>query len=110
MMGGECGSTRVLSKAREVFGDTIAAAIATGRWPTSEANERILFALDERAMERLSTALDVARLLLRVEEPATIRAWFAGQNPLLDDQAPAIVLSRDPKMVHIAAYDLAVRG
>ena len=100
----------VVSKAREVFGDTIAAAIATGQWPPSDGSERFLLGLDERAMQRLSAALDVARPLLRVEAPTTVRAWFAGQNPLLDDQAPAIMISRDPEMVRTAANDLLQDG
>lgn len=39
--------------------------------------------------ERLRHAYQVFHTLQQVEAPATIRAWFMGMNPQLDDLSPA---------------------
>jgi CubicO group peptidase (beta-lactamase class C family) len=44
------------------------------------------------AEERLSVAFYIFRLLGEVESSHVIRAWFAGLNPLLDEQSPATVI------------------
>jgi len=38
---------------------------------------------------RLRTAYEIATLLGRVEAASTIRAWFIGMDPYLDDASPA---------------------
>lgn len=42
---------------------------------------------------RLREAYHITSLLLSAESPETVRAWFMGMNPHLDDQSPALVLS-----------------
>ena len=39
--------------------------------------------------QRLRTAYMIVQLLLDLDAPNTIRAWFIGMNPELDDQSPA---------------------
>ena len=41
---------------------------------------------------RLRNASQIARLLLHNDANHTVRAWFIGMNPQLDDEAPADVL------------------
>jgi hypothetical protein len=54
-----------------------------GRWA---ANERAPRSENE---ERLRATFYIFRLLSEVESSHTIRAWFAGLNPLLGEEAPA---------------------
>jgi hypothetical protein len=42
--------------------------------------------------DRLRTAFYVFQLLNELESSHTVRAWFAGLNPLLDDVSPATAL------------------
>ena len=58
-------------------------AKTVGRWA---ANERTPRGENE---ERLRAAFYIFRLLSDVEGSHTIRAWFAGLNPLLGEEAPA---------------------
>jgi len=39
------------------------------------------------------------------EDLQTIKAWFRGMNPLLDDKSPALTLRKDPEAVLDAASD-----
>jgi len=62
--------------------------------------------------QRLQGAFQVATLLADRYDPITIQSWFKGMNPLLDDEAPAMVLRHgDPleagKQVLVAAFDFA---
>ena len=62
------------------------------------------------AAQRLRHAYQVVQLLRTVEQPAGIRAWFLGLNPLLDDTPPAIALRTDPAAVLKAARAFAFHG
>jgi hypothetical protein len=42
---------------------------------------------------RVIDALQIVELLLTGDSPATVRAWFMGMNPQLDDDSPAEVLA-----------------
>ena len=44
---------------------------------------------------RLREAFHITSLLLQAESPQTVRAWFMGMNPHLDDQPPAVVLGEE---------------
>lgn len=46
-----------------------------------------------RDEQRLRDTLQVQRLLLSVESPTVVRAWFMGMNPQLDDESPAEALA-----------------
>lgn len=52
---------------------------------------------------RLLETLEIVQLLSEWEGPETIRAWWIGMNPDLGDEAPALVLGRDPAGVRSAA-------
>lgn len=47
----------------------------------------------EDTERRLRSAYQVFQLLQTVESPHTIRAWFMGMNPQLDDLSPAEALN-----------------
>ena len=44
---------------------------------------------------RLRAAFQIAELLIQSESPQTVRAWFMGMNPQLDDRSPALVLAAE---------------
>lgn len=53
------------------------------RWASPSGNKP-----REEAEHRLRAAYQVFQELLPYESPATIRAWFMGMNPQLDDVSP----------------------
>jgi len=44
------------------------------------------------AAERIAAAFQIFRLIGEGESDHVVRAWFAGLNPLLDDESPATVI------------------
>lgn len=77
----------------EVLGRKLVAALAgvadpkaVGRWASGERSPR------SAAEERLRVAYQVFRLLLAEESKHTIRAWFIGLNPQLNDESPVMVI------------------
>jgi hypothetical protein len=62
------------------------------------------------AERRLRDAYQVVGLLLEYDKPETVRAWFAGMNPHLGDQAPALVVATDPGSVVEAAQAFIASG
>jgi hypothetical protein len=75
----------------------VADAKAVGKWARRERTPH------PDHEQRLRHAFHVTQLLLQAESAATVRAWFLGMNPHLDDQAPALVLRHDPLAVLRAA-------
>lgn len=59
---------------------------------------------------RLRDALRVVDLLLEVDDPTVVRAWFIGMNPELDDRAAALVIAEEPEEVMLAARVFYVEG
>lgn len=59
------------------------------RWAADEGSPR------ETAEKRLRAAYQVFRLLEGFEASATIRAWFMGMNPQLDDLSPTEAIAND---------------
>lgn len=55
------------------------------RWANGEINE----IRDPFTEQRLRTAYEISLLLLEHDSPQTVRAWFIGLNPQLDDVSPA---------------------
>ena len=102
---------RVIEAAERLFGTPVANAIARGSWGIG-LDQRPLAGRRLKAGEvaRLRQALDVADMLLDVEAEETVRAWFAGKNPILGDRAPAVVIAEDPERVRFAARDLLAHG
>lgn len=61
-------------------------AKAVGRWAKGDRAPR------RDAETRLRAAYQVFQLLQEEESSHTVRAWFIGMNPQLDDESPAAVL------------------
>ena len=67
------------------------------RWKSGVANPH------EDSEYRLRAAHQVARLLLAVDADSTVRAWFIGMNPQLDDGAPIDVIAEGDARRALAA-------
>jgi len=75
---------------QEVLGQKLSAYIAgvadprtVGRWAAGERTPRAEYE------QRLRCSYQTFQLLLTEESPHTVRAWFLGLNPQLDDKSPA---------------------
>ena len=79
-------------------------AKAVGKWARGERTPH------PENEQRLRVAFQVVQLLLQKESSETVRAWFAGMNPDLDDQAPALMLAKDPHEVLLAARNFLANG
>ena len=79
-------------------------AKAVGKWARGERTPQ------PESEQRLRNAFHVAQLLLQREAPSTVRAWFMGMNPDLDDRAPALVIGEDPTRVMQAARAFLANG
>lgn len=64
----------------------ISDARTVGRWAKGDSSPRGAHS------ERLRDAYHVFQLLVTQESPHTVRAWFVGLNPQLDDESPAAAL------------------
>ncbi len=89
----ETSIEQITSFLEEVLGRKLVAALAgvadpkaVGRWAAGERSPRAA------AEERLRVAYQVFRLLLTEESKHTIRAWFIGLNPQLNDESPVMVI------------------
>jgi hypothetical protein len=73
------------------------------RWSSGETTE-----IRHENEQRLRSAYAVVKFLDGFYAPATIRAWFLGMNPRLDDESPADVLrSGEGRQVLAAARAFA---
>jgi hypothetical protein len=58
------------------------------RWASGEITE----IRDPEIEKRLRATYQIVDLLLSVDDPVTVRSWFLGMNPELDDEAPIEVI------------------
>jgi hypothetical protein len=58
-----------------------------GRWASEKRVPQ-----DVEVEKRLREAHQIFRLLMTKESPHTVRAWFVGMNPQLDDESPAAAI------------------
>ena len=58
-----------------------------GRWASEKRVPQ-----DVEVEKRLREAHQIFRLLMTKESPHTVRAWFVGMNPQLDDETPAAAI------------------
>lgn len=87
------GTADVVAFLQDVFGQKLVAYMA-GRtdpgqvsgWANGTHRPR------REAEDRLREAYRVFHLLQSQESPHTVRAWFVGLNPQLDDESPATVI------------------
>jgi hypothetical protein len=96
---------------QEVLGQNLTAVLAgvrdvkaVGKWARGARLPH------PQAEKRLRDAYQVAHLLMEVESPKTVRAWFLGMNPELEDRAPAVILPEDPEAVLHAARFFVANG
>jgi hypothetical protein len=92
----------------EVLGRKLVATLAdvkdqkaVSRWAAGERTPR------SGTEERLRVAYQIFRLLMAVEAPHTVRAWFIGLNPQLHDESPILVIQEgrfQEAMVAAKAY------
>lgn len=54
------------------------------RW----ANQDVSGVQNEEVERKLRTTYQMALMLLSVDAPPTVKAWFVGMNPYLNDQSP----------------------
>jgi hypothetical protein len=95
----------------EMLGRTLVAEIANvdpktvSRWAEGKAAPRA------DAEGRVRTAFQVAQLLLSRDSEHTVRAWFIGLNPQLDDTSPAEALKAGQlREVLVAAKSFTLGG
>ncbi len=68
------------------------------RWASGEIGEVRL-----ESERRLRTAYEIATLLQRYDGPGTVRAWFIGMNPHLEDDSPADAIQQGRFQESLAA-------
>src|SRR5512142_1541237 len=95
---------QVAAYLQDVLGQRLTAVIAE----TRDAKAVGKWARGQRAPQpdaelRLRHAFQIVQLLVQSESAETVRAWFVGMNPDLEDEAPAVVLGKDPVRVLQAA-------
>lgn len=74
----------VLSRRLTAF----AAGVQEGKTVTRWANGEVKEIRDFEVEQRLRATYEIALLLLIRESPHTVKAWFIGMNPELDDVPP----------------------
>jgi len=65
------------------------AGVGDGKTVSRWANREVTEVRDHETEQRLRTAYEIAQLLLLTDSPQTVKAWFIGLSPELDDTAPA---------------------
>ena len=96
---------------QDVLGQPLVAVLAgvsdaetVGTWARGQRTPQ------PEAERRLRHAFHITQLLLQEESADTVRAWFVGMNPDLNDQAPALLLAEHSQEVHAAARDFLANG
>jgi hypothetical protein len=86
----------VVTYMQEVLGQKLVAYIAgvsdprtVSRWASGDRTPR------GEHEQRVRCAYQIFQLLLAEEAPHTVRAWFLGINPQLDDESPADSIRKD---------------
>ena len=64
------------------------AGVKDGKTITRWASGEITEIRDFEVEQRLRTAYEIAQLLLVSDPPQTVKAWFLGLNPFLNDTSP----------------------
>ena len=109
--GGSVPLPSVVSYLRKELGERLTAVIGGVKdasivraWATGAATP------DPATEQALRAAYEVTRMLLDVDSAETVRLWFGGMNPELDDQAPALIIAEDPDAVLGAARSFVAHG
>lgn len=96
---------------QEVLGQRLTAVVAgvsdakaVGKWARGTR------APHPDSERRLRHAYQVVQLLMQAESSETVRTWFVGMNPDLGDEAPVVVIGREPARVLQAARAFLAHG
>lgn len=85
------------------------AGVKDGKTVTRWVQGEVTAARDDNE-QRLRTAYEIAQLLLQFDSPRTVRAWFIGLNPQLDDRSPAEALHEGQLKEALSAARAFVAG
>lgn len=107
----EVDIAQIASFLQENLGSRVTALIGkvtdsreVGRWASGEHRPR------PPSEQRLRVAYQVFHLVQSAESPHTVRAWFVGLNPQLDDTSPAEAIASDRHRDVLAAARAFVAG
>jgi hypothetical protein len=96
---------------REQLGERLTAIIAgvtdasiIRAWASDEASPT------PKTKRTLRAAYEVTRMLREVDSADAVRSWFGGMNAELDDEAPALMIAKDPARVLSAARFYVAHG
>ncbi len=78
----------VLSRRVTAYTVGVKDAKTVGRWASGEITE----IRNPDVEQRLRDTYAIAQMLLNVDAPQTIKAWFVSMNPELDDKVPSEVI------------------
>ncbi len=76
---------QILSRRLTAYIASVQDGKTVSRWASGEIGE----IRDYEVERRLRVAYEISTLLLTRDSPQTVRAWFIGLNPQLDDTSPA---------------------
>lgn len=65
------------------------AGVKDGKTVTRWASGEVTVIREHETEQRLRAAYEIVQLLLTLDSPQTVKAWFIGLNPELGDVAPA---------------------
>ncbi|ACZ40538.1 MAG: XRE family transcriptional regulator [Sphaerobacter thermophilus] len=105
--------TEVAGLLQEVLSRRLTAFIAgvkDGKTVSRWANGEVTEIREHETEQRLRTAYEIAQLLLLHDSPQTVKAWFIGLNPQLDDRSPAEVIREGQLREALAAARAFVVG
>lgn len=105
----EAPLTEVAGMLQEVLSSKLTAYLAgvkstktVARWVSGEITD----IRDYETEQKLRAAYEITHLLLQYDAASTIRAWFIGMSPELDDTAPAAAI----RSGHLKEAMLAARA
>jgi hypothetical protein len=78
----------VLSSKLTAYVAGVKSTRTVARWASGEITE----IRDVATEQRLRAAYEITQLMLRYDGPGTVRSWFIGMSPELDDRSPAEVI------------------
>jgi hypothetical protein len=97
----------VLSRRLTAFAAGVQEGKTVSRWASGEVTE----IRDPEVERRLRTTYEIVQLLLTQDSPHTVKAWFIGMNPELDDVSPVEAIHDGfLKDAMLAARVFAVNG
>lgn len=109
--GGELPLPELTQALQAILGSQLVALVAGVRDPRAvRAWEHGSRQPSAQSGARLRSAWAATQVLLEREAPDTIQAWFIGTDSFLDDEAPVLVLRRDPERVVRAARSFLAYG